>query len=116
MPSEEIRAKKYAYWEKLWGMLESHEQVFVVSCDNVGSALMQNIRHSLRGKAEMLFGKNTLIRAGLKHRNKKPESGDEDYDTRKDNWAPLPKADTLEKLCNLNVGFVFCKSSMSEVV
>lgn len=63
----------------------------------------------------MLMGKNTLLRAGLRYRGRKPEPEDEDYEKRKDTWYELPRCEKLAELCKLNVGFIFCKSSMAEV-
>jgi ribosomal protein L10 len=38
----------------------------MVGVDNVGSKQMQQIRQSLRGSAEVLMGKNTMIRKALR--------------------------------------------------
>jgi large subunit ribosomal protein LP0 len=48
------------------GLLETYGKVFVVKVDNVGSQQMNATRKSMRGKAEILMGKNTLIRKVLK--------------------------------------------------
>jgi large subunit ribosomal protein LP0 len=75
--------------------------MLVVSCDNIGSAHMQKIRKSLRGKAVILMGKNTMIRRAIRtnaHRNEQ--------------WnAILP-------LISGNVGLVFTKQeeNLSEIL
>lgn len=63
----------------------------------------------------MIMGKNTLIRAALAYRNKKPEETDEDYEDRKDNWAPLPKIEPLSKLFSLNVGIILTNGDLTDI-
>jgi large subunit ribosomal protein LP0 len=66
------KQKKADYFERLVSYLETYPKMLVVSCDNIGSSHMQMIRKSLRGKAVLLMGKNTLIRRAIRensHRN-----------------------------------------------
>jgi len=58
--------KKKEYYAKMTRMLSTYTKVFVVSVDNVGSQQMNATRRSMRGKAEILMGKNTLMRKVLK--------------------------------------------------
>jgi len=58
--------KKKEYFEKMTRMLSTYTKVFVVTVDNVGSQQMNATRRSMRGKAEILMGKNTLMRKVLK--------------------------------------------------
>jgi len=58
--------KKKEYYEKMTRMLSTYTKVFVVTVDNVGSQQMNATRRSMRGKAEILMGKNTLMRKVLK--------------------------------------------------
>jgi large subunit ribosomal protein LP0 len=63
------KEKKAHYFEKVNELFKKYQKIIIVNVDNVSSALMQKTRHSLRGKAVILMGKNTLIRraiAGLK--------------------------------------------------
>merc|ERR1711920_535693 len=55
------------YFAKLEALLTEFTRVFVVSVDNVGSNQMQQIRIALRGKAEVLMGKNTMMRKVFKN-------------------------------------------------
>lgn len=110
------RAKKYEYWEHLWELLEENPQILIVHADNVGSKLLQNIRLKLRGKAEVLFGKNTLIRKGIHLRLTEPTANEENYDQRKDNWYAMDQIKELEPLIRGNVGMVFCNGNMNEVL
>ncbi|KAJ2360439.1 ribosomal protein P0 (A0) (L10E), partial [Coemansia sp. RSA 2611] len=82
--------KKAAYFEKLETLLTTYQSIFIVNVDNVGSQQMHMSRRSLRGEAEVLMGKNTMVRRALK--------------------MLLPKNPQLESLMPFvrgNVGFVF---------
>lgn len=59
------KQKKAAYIERVKVMLASYTKFFVVLVDNVGSKAMQNTRLQMRGKAEMLMGKKTLLKKAL---------------------------------------------------
>jgi len=58
--------KKKEYFVKMTRMLNTYTKVFVVTVDNVGSQQMNATRRSMRGVAEILMGKNTLMRKVLK--------------------------------------------------
>ncbi|CAG9333420.1 unnamed protein product [Blepharisma stoltei] len=112
----EVKAKKYEYWETLWKLVEEYPQVLICEANNVGSNLLQDIRTKIRGQAVMLFGKNTLIRAGLKHRMEEPTPEQEDYEKRKDKWFPLESVKELIPNIKGNVGLIFCKGGMDKIL
>lgn len=56
------RIRKEKYIEKLLYCLNEYKNILIVTCDNVGSNQMQKVRLALRGQAELLMGKNTIIR------------------------------------------------------
>jgi large subunit ribosomal protein LP0 len=58
--------KKKEYFSRMTTMLETYGKVFVVSVDNVGSQQMNATRRMMRGTAEILMGKNTLMRRVMK--------------------------------------------------
>jgi large subunit ribosomal protein LP0 len=60
------KKNKQAYFERLLAHFEEYPRIVLATCDNIGSSHMQNIRKSLRGKGELLMGKNTLIRKALR--------------------------------------------------
>lgn len=60
------KAKKEEYYKKLYAMFSTYTKAFTVIVDNVGSQQMNQTRRSMRGVAEILMGKNTLIRKVLK--------------------------------------------------
>ncbi|KAK1934947.1 phosphoriboprotein P0 [Babesia divergens] len=90
--------KKKAYFDRLTHLVKTYPQILIVSVDHVGSRQMANIRHSLRGKAEILMGKNTMIRMVLNE--------------------SFPNSEDVKRLLScikLNVGFVFCMSDPLEI-
>eukprot|EP00349_Pseudokeronopsis_sp_Brazil_P005476 CAMPEP_0202957976 /NCGR_PEP_ID=MMETSP1396-20130829/2329_1 /ASSEMBLY_ACC=CAM_ASM_000872 /TAXON_ID= /ORGANISM="Pseudokeronopsis sp., Strain Brazil" /LENGTH=323 /DNA_ID=CAMNT_0049675741 /DNA_START=107 /DNA_END=1078 /DNA_ORIENTATION=+ len=60
------KTKKSEYFTRMTEMLSTYGKVFVVSVDNVGSQQMNATRKSMRGMAEILMGKNTLMKKVLK--------------------------------------------------
>jgi len=92
------KQKKDIYFEKLTRLLETYPQVLIVSADNVGSKQMAEVRFNLRGKAILLFGKNTMMRRCLRNQ-----------------LENHPEYQNLIDCVSLNVGFVFCISDISEV-
>jgi len=58
MPS--ITPEKIAYEERLNKLLDTYSKVYFVTVNNVTSQQMHNVRKGLRGKGELLMGKNTL--------------------------------------------------------
>jgi large subunit ribosomal protein LP0 len=92
--------RKKEYFTRMKGLLTDFNKVFIIHIDNVGSKQIQETRIALRGKAEVLMGKNTMMRKVIR------EFVDENPDT------PVAK---LEECCRGNVGFVFCAGSLGEV-
>jgi len=98
MVREDKSTWKANYFIKLLKLLDEYPKCFVVGVDNVGSKQMQQIRIALRGHAEILMGKNTMIRKAIR--------------------GHLQKNQALEKLLPHivgNVGFVFTKDELHEV-
>jgi len=89
---------KAGYFVKIMKLLDEYPKCFIVNVDNVGSKQMQEIRHAMRGHAEILMGKNTMIRKAIRgHMAKNPH---------------LEKI--LPHIVN-NVGFVFTKEDLGEI-
>jgi len=95
-----VKSKKPAYFAKLINLLETCSKALIVSVDFVGSKQMQEIRMALRGKATILMGKNTMIRACIrKHMEANPDPGFE----------------ALLAAVGGNTGFIFCHGDMDEI-
>lgn len=56
---------KANYFDKLKGLLEAYNSIFIVEVDNVSSQQMHEIRQALRSKGVVLMGKNTMVRPFL---------------------------------------------------
>jgi len=96
MPSKDQR--KQTYFARLIALLDKYPKILIVGADNVGSSQMQTIRRALRGKAEVLMGKNTMIRKAIRgHLSKNP-----------DVEALLPHM-------RGNVGFIFTSIDLKEI-
>jgi len=67
-------AKKNAYFEKLIDFCLNSPSCLLVCVDHVGSKQMQDIRLDLRNKAEVLMGKNTMIRYALRKKHAEDET------------------------------------------
>jgi len=92
--------RKKEYFEKLKDHLATYNKAFIVSVDNVGSKQLQMTRKALRGKAEVLMGKNTMMRKCIR------EYAEEN---------PGSPAAKLEETCRGNVGFVFTNGDLADI-
>jgi len=98
MVKEDKTTWKSNYFTKLISLLDEYPRCFMVGVDNVGSKQMQKIRIALRGHAEVLIGKNTMMRKAIR--------------------GHLENNPALEKLLphiRGNVGFVFTKGDLTEI-
>lgn len=90
--------RKCDYFERLVECIEQYPKIFVVHADNVGSNQMQHIRAALRGKAEVLMGKNTVMRKCIRQ-----------------NLEKFPQVEPLLQHVRGNIGFVFTDCDLSEI-
>jgi len=93
--------RKAEYFKRLLGLFDTYSSALIISCDNVGSSHLQNIRKSLRTlNGIMIFGKNTLVKKAIKS-----------------HLAVNPKLETLLPYVKGNVGFIFCaQASLPAIV
>ena len=98
MPREDRATWKSNYFLKIIQLLDDYPKCFIVGADSVGSKQMQQIRMSLRGKAVVLMGKNTMMHKVIRgHLGNNPALE-----------KPLPHI-------RGNVGFVFTKEDLTEI-
>lgn len=90
--------RKVNYFETLRENLDTYSKCFLVHADNVGSLQMQQIRASIRGKAEIMMGKNTMIRRAMR-----------------DHLEKNPTIEPLIELMRGNVGMVFTNEDLVEI-
>jgi large subunit ribosomal protein LP0 len=88
--------RKQAYFGKLNQLLTDYNKIMIVGADNVGSNQMQRIRKSLRGKATLLMGKNTMVRKAIRSLG----------NTQLTALMPAIKG---------NVGLLFCKEDLNGI-
>jgi len=94
------KARKQEYSVRMEQLLDNYSKIFIVSCDNVGSKQMQQMRSSLRKTSVLLMGKNTLMRKVLNIYMKK---------------HPGHPYEQLLVRMKGNVGFVFTNSDLSSI-
>lgn len=92
--------RKAEYFVKLENLLDTYTKIFIVGVDNVGSNQIQQIRIALRGQAEVLMGKNTMIRKVFSNYVKK---------------NPGHPLESMIPLLKGNVGFVFTNNDLGKV-
>jgi len=92
------RDDKKAYFDKLTELMTKYPSVLVVNVDNVGSNQMHQIRQALRGKGQVLMGKNTMVRRGIREA-----------------IAEFPQYERLLPHVKGNVGFVFTSGDLKDV-
>jgi len=95
---KETTERKTTYRGKLESLLEQYKSILIVQADNVGSNQMQKIRISLRGKAVLLMGKNTMMRKVIREK-----------------MASNPKLERILPYIYGNIGFVFTNEDLSDV-
>jgi large subunit ribosomal protein LP0 len=67
------REKKEKYMTRFGQYLNNYSKIMLVGVDNVASSHFQEIRQSLRGKAVIVMGKNTIMRKVIRTAMKKNE-------------------------------------------
>jgi large subunit ribosomal protein LP0 len=79
-------------------LIRDAASVLVVNVDNVGSNQMHQIRQALCGKGQVLMGKNTMVRRGIREA-----------------IAEFPQYERLLPHVKGNVGFVFTSGDLKDV-
>lgn len=97
-----VLARKIAYGKTLNECLSKYKKLLVISVDNVGSKQLQDVRVALRGRAQILMGKNTIIRKIFRQHI---DAGDE--------YAEM--LTKLAPLIRLNIGFVFTNGDLAQI-
>jgi len=95
-----VRAKKAAYFAHLEECLNKYARAFLVDADFVGSKQISDIRIALRGKAELVFGKNTMIRRCIRNLTD---------DGSHPEWA------SIVPVMKGNLGFIFTNGELDDI-
>jgi large subunit ribosomal protein LP0 len=92
--------RKEEYFQRFKDLLETYTKCFIVEVDNVGSKQLQDTRKELRGRADVLMGKNTMMRKCIR-----------DY-LESNPGSPVEQ---LIEQCRGNVGFVFTNGDLGGI-
>jgi len=91
------REWKAEYFQKVHRLLNEYEKIFICDADNVTSKQFQDIRQGMRGRGDVLMGKNTMMKRAIREL-----TGDK------------PELDRLIALIKGNVGLVLTNGDMKE--
>jgi len=94
------RSKKIAYFAHLEDCLKNYPRAFLVDFDFVGSKQISDIRIALRGKAELVHGKNTMIRRCIRNMIAA---------------EPNPAFEAIIPYMVGNIGFIFTEGDLADV-
>jgi len=100
--SEEVKEmslrkkRKMVYWAKLEKAFQEYKNILIISVDFVGSKQMQDVRLAIRGKGEIIMGKNTIIRKVIR-----------------DNGDKNPSLLNLLPMIKGNMGFIFSNGDLA---
>jgi len=112
----EKRVKKEAYWDRLQVVAKKYNNVLFVDADNVSSKQIAKLRKELRTiDAYMIMGKNTLMKASLTEANRKPETGDADYEERSKTYQFSPNIEKILLQLKGNTNLIFSNGDLGEV-
>jgi len=89
---------KAAYFEKVHRLLSQYEKIFICDADNVTSRQFQDIRQGMRGRGDILMGKNTMMKRAIR-----------------DMLSEKPELERLLPLIKKNVGFVLTNGDLAEI-
>lgn len=97
-PKTKRAIRKEGLKAKLDKYLQEYKNVLICTVDNVGSHQMQKVRISLRGKAVLLMGKNTIARKAIREHQEEN-----------------PALEALLPFVKGNIGFVFTNGDLNAV-
>jgi len=92
------KERKKRYKAKFERALQEYKNVLVVTVDNVGSLQLQKIRIALRGSAEIVMGKNTLMRMIMREQQQ-----------------TNPKLEALLPCIKGNMGLIFTNGELAKI-
>merc|ERR1712018_157662 len=89
---------KANYFGKVRKLMGEYNKIFICDADNVTSKQFQDIRQGMRGRGEVLMGKNTMMKRAIR-----------------DMVSEKPELEKLLPLIKKNVGFVLTNGDLKEV-
>jgi len=98
-----VRGKARADWKaeyfvKVRRLVNEYQKIFICDADNVTSKQFQDIRVGMRGRGEVLMGKNTMMKRAIR-----------------DMVSDRPELERLIPLIRKNIGFVMTNGDLKEI-
>jgi large subunit ribosomal protein LP0 len=100
-----VSDEKLEYAKRLNKLFDKYSKVIFVGVDNVQSQQMHNVRKGLRGKAEILMGKNTMQKRIITLRAENGSANDK----------AIHKKFVEENLLSKNVGLLFTNDDVKSI-
>lgn len=91
--------KKRKFFARLTNLLQTYSKILLITVDNVGASHLSRVRRQYRGQAEILMGKNTLMRKCIRQVME----------------AGHPEFEALLEVLVGNVGLVFTNGDLREI-
>lgn len=92
------KQRKAVLRNKLDNLLDQYSSIIVIGVDNVASNMLQRVRIALRGEAEIMMGKNTMMRKVIREKAEKD-----------------PRFSSLVDCLQGNVGFCFTNQDLGAI-
>lgn len=109
LSKDEKQKLKEQYVENFINMVDKYAKIIFVEANNVRSRQMADIRTGLRGKGELLMGKNTLMKKAIKVLSTDAEGKYKSLASKVEDLNKIPA------LLKGNVGLVFTNNDLNEV-
>jgi len=112
------RLGKEAQWRRIQQVVFKYKNVLFIDADNVSSKQICQLRAKLRAiNAEMVMGKNTLMKAALTAAKPRPKESDEDFEFRNEFWheSSLPNIDRIMGQLKRNINLIFSNGDLGDV-
>ncbi|CAN6674753.1 large ribosomal subunit protein uL10 [Trichomonascus vanleenenianus] len=93
-----VSEKKVEYFNKLRQYLDEYKSLFLVGVDNVSSQQMHEVRKTLRGRAVVIMGKNTMVRRAFRQF-----------------VGELPDLEKVLPYVKGNIGFIFTNDDLKDI-
>lgn len=112
----EKRIKKDKFFKRIYDTFDKYKKALLVKCDNISARQIHATRKELReNDSLMLMGKNTVIKAALAKRVKKPVVGEADFEERSKTWTDIEYMEPLGKLLRGNLAIVFSNRDLTDI-
>lgn len=110
------KEKKNVFFDRIYNTLPKYTKALLVDCNFIAAKQIHTVRKELRAlDSEVLMGKNTLIRAAIESRLRKPEPSDRGYDEKIKDWTEVPQWEKLPAMLTGNKGIIFTNGDLTDI-